>query len=126
MKYEEFIKHVGQNGGPSDQVQADAVTRTVLSDLGRRLQDDEAEDLASQLPQELKELVTVRSNEMQTTDDVDDFTRRVADHLGVGVGPDQARRYIQGVLRTVRTAVSDGQVKHLRAQLPAGFGPLFE
>lgn len=126
MKYEEFIKHVGQQGGPSDRVQAEAVTHTVLADLGKRLQDDEAEDLASQLPGELEESLTARHDEMQTTDDVDDFIRRVADHLGGGVEPEQARRYIQGVLRTVRSAVSGGQTEHLRKQLPAGFGPLFE
>ena len=125
-QYDEFIAQVGHHGGPSDRTQADAVTRTVLTDLGKRLQADEANDLAAQLPGELSESLTVHSDAVQTTDDVDDFVRRVTKNLGDGVEPDQVRRYIQGVLRTLRSAVSDGQITHLRAQLPAGYGALFE
>ncbi|HLS26677.1 MAG TPA: DUF2267 domain-containing protein [Beutenbergiaceae bacterium] len=126
MKYDEFISQIGDHGGPSDRIQADAVSRTVLTDLGKRLQPHEAEDLASQLPEELKESVTVHTEAQQTTDDVDEFIRRVSKNLGGGVEPDQARRYIQGVLRTLRSAVSEGQIRHVRSQLPAGYGPLFE
>src|SRR5690554_3800683 len=71
-QYDEFIAQVGHHGGPSDRTQADAVTRTVLTDLGKRLQADEANDLAAQLPGELSESLTVHSDAVQTTDDVDD------------------------------------------------------
>lgn len=59
-------------------------------------------------------------------DDVDDFLRRVADHLGEGTTPDQARTEVAAVFTTLSHAVSDGEISDLRSQLPAGFGPLFE
>ncbi|MGO1550246.1 MAG: DUF2267 domain-containing protein [Nesterenkonia sp.] len=52
--------------------------------------------------------------------------RRVADHMGEGVDPAQAREHVRAVFATLSQSVSAGEIDDVRAQLPAGFGPLFE
>lgn len=120
----DFLATVKEFGGPEDQQQAAEVTKVVLEDLGKRLHGGEPHDLAAQLPEDFKDAVTVQADAQPITDDVDDFLRRVADHLGTD--PEQARTQVAAVLRTVSSAVSDGEVQDLRSQLPAGFGPLFD
>src|SRR5699024_9762011 len=80
-----------------------------------------------QLPQELESVVTERNpDDDQVNDDVDDFLRRVAKHLGDQVDPEQARSHVRAVFATLNKAVTEGEVADLRSQLPAGFGPRFE
>lgn len=126
MQYNEFIKAVIDRGGAVDREQAQTVTHTVLADLGKRLQGGEAQDLAEQLPEELGQSIQQQITAEPVTDDVDDFLRRVAEHLGEGVDPDQARTHVQAVFASLASAISRGEIQDIRAQLPAGFGPLFE
>ena len=126
MQYGEMINNVIERGGPSDRETAKQVTQIVVADLGQRLTGDEANDLAAQLPEELKDAAAEHSAAEPVTDDVDDFLRRVAGHLGQGADPEQARRHVQAVFATLAGAVSAGEIGDLRSQLPAGFGPLFE
>lgn len=126
MQYSEFINSVIEQGGPSDPEAAKQVTQVVMADLGQRLTGDEAKGLAAQLPEELKGTVTEHVAADPVPDDVDDFLRRVADHLGQGVDPEQARAQVRAVLKALSQAVSAGELDDVRSQLPAGFGPLFE
>ena len=127
MQYDEIIKTVFDHGGSTERETAEKITRVVLADLGKQLTADEAKDLAGQLPQELESVVTERNpDDDQVNDDVDDFLRRVAKHLGDQVDPKQARSHVRAVFATLNKAVTKGEVADLRSQLPAGFGPLFE
>lgn len=125
MRYDEFLVAVERHGGPSDREHADQATRTVLSDLGKRLAGHEPRDLASQLPTELQDTLLQHDGAQETTDDVDDFLRRVADHEGRGCSPEQALEHAQAVFMTMADFVSEGELDEVRSQLPAGFAPLF-
>lgn len=126
MQYNEFINAVMDRGGAVDRDTAQSVTHIVLADLGQRLEGGEAKDLAEQLPQELAQAVTERSASAPVGDDADDFLRRVADHLGAGTDPGEARIHVISVFSTLAKAVSTGEIDDLRSQLPAGFAPFFE
>ncbi|MGO1524287.1 MAG: DUF2267 domain-containing protein [Nesterenkonia sp.] len=126
MNYGEFVNTVIERGGPSDRESAQQVTEIVLADLGQRLTGDEAQNLADQLPEELKQPVIEHVAADPVVDDADDFLRRVADHMGEGVDPAQAREHVRAVFATLSQSVSAGEIDDVRAQLPAGFGPLFE
>lgn len=126
MNYGEFVNTVTAHGGPAARPLAQQVTQIVLADLGQRLTGGEAQDLASQLPEELKGHVVEHVNAEPVADDLDDFLRRVADHLGEDTDPEQALTYARAVFATLTEAVSSGEITDLRSQLPAGFGPLFE
>lgn len=126
MRYDEFVKTVSERGGPTDRAEAQESTRIVLADLGQRLTGDEAHDLAAQLPEELKGPVTEHVNAEPVTDDIDDFLRRVAEHVGDGTDPDRARVLARAVLGTLAGMISAGELTDLRSQLPAGFAPFFD
>lgn len=125
MRYDEFLVRIADNGGPDERAHADEAARTVLADLGKRLAGNEPRDLASQLPPELQDPLLRHNGEAETGDDVDEFLRRVADHEGRGCDPEQARDHTRAVLATIAGFVSEGEINDLRAQLPAGYAPLF-
>lgn len=126
MRTDEFVKNVTRLGGPSEPEQAAGMTRTVLENLGKRLKGGEAKNLADQLPTELAEPLTRHSSQEPLVDDVDEFFRRVARQLSAGADQEVASTYVRAVFTTLAQAVSDGEIADLRAQLPNGFGPLFE
>lgn len=126
MQYYEFLAELQRRGGPAERDQADATAKSVLAALGQRLKGNEPRDLADQLPQELQEPLLQHTGEVEIGDDVDDFLRRVADRQGPGADPELALQYSRAVLETIGTFVSAGEIDDLRAQLPAGYAPLFE
>lgn len=126
MTYEEFLAAVRQHGGPGDNAHADQASRIVLASLGKRLAGGEPRDLASQLPTELQDPLLEHDGGAETSDDLDEFLRRVAEKEGYGCSPEQARAHARAVLGTITKFVSTGEVDNLRSQLPAGYAPLFE
>lgn len=126
MQYDEFLAAVGDHGGPAERGHANQACKVVLDALGRRLAGHEPHDLASQLPVELQDPLLSHTGAAETSDDLDDFLRRVADREGFGCSPDEALQHARAVLGTVATFVSAGEIQDLRAQLPAGYSPLFE
>lgn len=125
MQYEEFIAGVRDAGALADRDHVEQAATATLQVLGQRLAGGEPSDLAAQLPIELKSLLDQHGGAGESFD-VDDFLRRVAAQEGRGCSPEQARDHARAVLATVAAAVSAGEVANLRAQLPAGYGPLFE
>lgn len=126
MRSDEFLKYVIEMGGPGDPESAAVVTRTVLDNLGRRLEVAEVADLAAQLPEELQEPLYRHGSEEPTRDDVDDFLRKIAEQLGQDVDPETAGTYVRAVLSTLGAAVSESEIDDLLSQLPTGFAPFFE
>lgn len=126
MQYDQFLKRLGQVGGPTSREQADSVAKVVLATLGQRLVGNEPTDLASQLPPELKGPLQEHQGQSEQIGDVNDFLRRVADREGPSASPDVARAHTRAVLSTLSEFVSPGEIKDLRSQLPAGYAPLFQ
>jgi uncharacterized protein (DUF2267 family) len=126
MTYEEFLATVRRHGGPSDDAHADQASRIVLASLGKRLAGGEPRDLASQLPRELQDPLLEHTGAAETSDDLDEFLRRIAEKEGYGCSPEEARAHARAVLGTITEFVSAGEVNNLRSQLPAGYAPLFE
>jgi uncharacterized protein (DUF2267 family) len=125
MNYDEFLTAVAERGGPADRAHSDQATRSVLATLGQRLAGGEPHDLASQLPVELQHTLTEHTGPAETSDDVDDFCRRLADREGRNCTPEQALTHAQAVLGTIASFVSSGEIEDLKAQLPAAYAALF-
>lgn len=124
MNYDEVINTVRDEADLADRDQAAVVTAATLELLGQRLAGGEPVDLASQLPDGLKESLTRHTGAAETFD-VDEFLRRLAQREGAGVGPEQAREHARVVLSTLGRFVSGGELDDVRSQLPAGYAPLF-
>jgi len=124
MKYNEILNKVDSELGLNDTQQAEVIVTGTLELIGQRLAGQEPSNLASQLPQELKEPLTRHTGSAETFD-VDEFLRRLADHEGSGVDPERAREHAQTTFRVIGSFVSGGELEDVRDQLPAGYAPLF-
>jgi uncharacterized protein (DUF2267 family) len=116
MRYDEFISHVAERAGGSDDVAA-ALTRATLMTLGERITQGEADDLASQLPQELKGWLLTREGPEKF--DLAEFERRVAERAAVS--KDAVEPGVAAVFATLREAVTPGEFDDVLAQLPKEF-----
>lgn len=120
MQYDEFISNVAGRTG-WDRERVEAVTRATLATLAARITRGEADDLAAQLPGELKEPLLSGKSEAEPFD-VAEFKRRVAEHAGVP--EEEAEKGILAVFETVRAGVTGGEFDDVVAQLPAEFREL--
>jgi uncharacterized protein (DUF2267 family) len=120
VQYDEFIRSVAQGAGiPWED--AERVAAATLQTLAERITGGEAEDLAAQLPQELKPHLTGVREEAEQFD-VDIFVARVADRAGTD--PDQALAHVGAVFATLREAVTSGELDDIASQLPDGLRDL--
>jgi uncharacterized protein (DUF2267 family) len=120
MQYDEFISKVAQRTG-WEREQAEAVTRATLATLSARITSGEADDLAAQLPQELKSPLS-SGPAKAVPFDVAEFKRRLAEHAAVP--EDQAEKGIRAVFATLSEAVTGGEFDDVLSQLPNDYRSL--
>jgi uncharacterized protein (DUF2267 family) len=122
MDYETFEKAVsGRAGVPRDR--AKVLIRATLQTLGERLTAGEADDLASQLPKEMKEWLNTEKPEAERFG-LEEFIRRVSERTRVS--PEEAGAAVRAVFTTLREAVTGGEFKDVMSQLPQEFSELVE
>jgi uncharacterized protein (DUF2267 family) len=120
MKQDEFMTKVGQRADVSLSA-AEALTAATLQTLAERISGGEAQDLAAQLPEELKPHLT-GADEPAEPFDAEEFVRRVVERSGID--SDRASAAIRAVFTTVREAVAPGEFDDVTAQLPKNFQEL--
>lgn len=113
MKYDELIARASRETG-LERDQADAAVRAVLRTLTERIGTDEADDLAAQLPKELKDAVPPFRAPEQF--DAEEFVRRVAGLTDVDL--EEARRITRGVFKVISEAVTWGEIEDVYDRLP--------
>lgn len=121
MQYDEFIGKVQNGAAMPSRGDAERLTRTVLENLGARLQKDEANDLAAQLPQELgRHLLHAETLEKFG---LNELFQRVAE--GEGVDRAEAVYRTRVVIEALMQASSKGEIQDVLAQLPGEFSKVF-
>lgn len=122
MKYSEFLGKVQNQARLGRESQAVSAVRATLETLGERLAGGQAEHIAAQLPQEIG--YYLQQAKRQESFDLDGFYERVAEREGADL-PDAVyhSKIVMGVLEE---AVTGGEMRDLRAQLPPEFNDLFE
>jgi len=120
MKYDDFLKRVGERTGATSPDEAEQTAVTVLQVLSERLAGGESKDLLSQLPKELKE--RVRPVPEAEPLDPDEFVERVASELGIS--PEEARERVRGVFDVLRDAVTPGELEDVLSQLDREYAEL--
>jgi uncharacterized protein (DUF2267 family) len=120
MDYAEFLALIEDQAG-LDTEEAEQALVATLTTLAERISEEEAEDLASQLPSELKpQLVATPDAEIFGAEE---FLRRVAKREGTP--PDQAKSHAEAVLSTLSDAISGGEFEDILLQLPDDYLELF-
>lgn len=122
MKLHEMLGLVSNETG-MDREQTEKVTRAFLETLTLRLGDDEAQELASQLPMELQNCLAPTQPEVEKLSP-NEFVSR----FGKTAGLDEARadQSARAVWRALREAVSAGEMGDVKSQLPSELNDLLE
>ena len=124
MKYDEFIAQVRHRAGLGSHAEAERATRATLETLAERLAGGEAHDLASQLSPELARYLELPDAGIAAKLTLDEFFELVSEREGVDL-PD-ATLHARVVIGVLTEAVSLGEIKDVRVQLPAAFAQLFK
>jgi len=123
MKYDEFIKHVQSAAQIESRDDAKRAIQVTFAMLAQRIYGKEAEDLASQLPEEMAQYLRGDEGENGEYLSLKKFYERVAQKEGVD-GP-TAAIHVRAVLSVLQQAVTPGQFSHIRANLPSEYRELF-
>ena len=119
MQYDELIRAVSSRAGiPSEQ--AERATRATLQTLAERISEDDASDLASELPEDLEDAVRVGTNGQQF--DLREFSRRVSDREGVTAA--EGKRHAGAVLAALHDAITEQRRTALARELGGDFHEL--
>jgi uncharacterized protein (DUF2267 family) len=130
-----FLKQVAQElGNPGDIDHAGRVTTSVLHTLRERISVEESIHLISQLPMILKGIYVDGwdiSRELSQSDTLDEFLDDIREHnmrtAGRDFGNDQQTRdNVRAVLRVMKNYVSEGELNHIKEQLPKSIAELFD
>ena len=130
-----FVKQVAQElGNPADINHAGRVTVAVLHTLREKITVPESIHLISQLPMILKGVYVDGwdiSREMSQSDTLDEFLDELRQYSQRTAGRDfgdnqQAADHVKAVLRVMRNYVSEGEMRHIKEQMPGPLKVLFE
>lgn len=113
MQYREMVKKVQTYSGFSDQ-ESELALRTFVSTLGGRLMPDEREQFASELPADLKAIALAAEDTGKIG--VEEFVRRFCDENGIDEA--RAKKQIHASWSAIKDAISPGEIKDIKAQLP--------
>ncbi len=123
MEYEEFVGRVeGRIGGAAPGEAEQAVIST-FETLAERVSDGEARDIAEQLPEELAEPLRGLTGDPESFS-LEEFFRRVAEKGHVD--QDRAAAHVTVVMSVLGEAITEGELRDVRAQLPREFHPLLQ
>jgi len=123
MKYDGFLARVRERGEYHNQEEAADVSASVLQVLAQRISPGEVEDLASQLPDPLGQVLHDALPQQARSFGIEEFYRRVA--VRTGARPRTAQWDASAVLTTVADAVTGGELNQIISQLPSGYAVLF-
>jgi uncharacterized protein (DUF2267 family) len=122
MDYRTFEETAANRAGIKPE-EATPVIQATLQTLAERITRGEAEDLASQLPKQMKEWLA-KDREHADRFGLDEFIRKVSERASIP--PDEARKDVRAVFKTLHDAVTGGEFRHVMSQLPREFQQLAE
>lgn len=121
MQTDELVRLVQERANIESGDEALELIGATLETLGERLPRNEREDLAAELPGQLKAYARRRLQTEQFM--LEEFYNRVAARSGLGAPAAVQQAHI--VMQVLQEAVSEGQLRDMRAQLPPDFEELF-
>ena len=124
MRYDEFIGQVQHRARLGSHAEAERATHATLETLAERLAGGEAHDLAAQLPPELARSLELPDAGIGAKLTLNEFFELVSEREGVDL--EDSTLHARVVIGVLTEAVSLGEIKDVRVQLPAAFAQLFK
>ncbi|WP_328771289.1 DUF2267 domain-containing protein [Streptomyces sp. NBC_00286] len=121
--WDRLIDAVRESGQYTTAAEAERVTRIVLSALGGHVIGDERVDLARRLPEEAAMVIASQipaTRQLTAAEFVDNVAARIE-----GATPATARWDVSSVLSVLASMVGDDLVVRILRQLPPGYALLF-
>jgi uncharacterized protein (DUF2267 family) len=113
MQYDAFVQRVEERAR-AGRATAERAAEATLRVLATRIREQEARDMAAQLPGPLQRPLIEAATRYEIFP-VDEFVRRVAELEQIP--PTEARLHAHGVLVTLREALSEGELEDVVQQL---------
>jgi uncharacterized protein (DUF2267 family) len=121
MELTQILERATENTG-LNQAQAETALPAFLETLSLRLTEDEQQDLAAQLPEELQGTLHATDPDVEKLSP-DQFVERFAQRAGID--RDAALGAVHGLWEAVAEAVSPGEAEEVFSQLPTELAQLF-
>lgn len=113
MKYRELVKNVASYSGFSD-AESEMALNLVTEKIASRLDEEEREDFASQLPAELQDIVLLPEGTSRfSMESMYDTLSRLEN-----ISSEHAKKQVVAVWRALKDAISPGEIADIRSQLP--------
>ena len=121
MNREQFLRRVMAQTGARSTGEADQIAQSVLLALSDDLPRDEARDMASQLPKEIKGYMREHLGHAGPIQhkDMAGFADRIQVELALDTSG-QAEQVTRGVFAVLKEAVSPGEMEDVAAELTPG------
>jgi uncharacterized protein (DUF2267 family) len=128
MRHDEFIARVQEQAHLTSRHEAIQTTKATLATLGERLYRTERENLAAQLPDELKQTLFEGQEPESTRQQIsnyslEEFYNRVGARADLSYSDAVSRA--KAVMTVLQEAVSAGIIEEILSQLPPKYGRLF-
>lgn len=128
IDYDDFTGHVQEHGDYADTGEAVSAVRATLTTLGERIEENEAGDLAAQLPPEIGRYLTESAEGTGEQFDAETFLDRVAERGEREAATDDPENAAESTMLAVQEALGgEGDLADVISQFPQneGYGDLF-
>jgi uncharacterized protein (DUF2267 family) len=122
MNYDHFVGQVQHRARLASEGAAVRAIQATLQTLSERLDPHEAKDLAAQLPREFA--IYFEGADHCVRMSLDDFLHRVSEREHQALP--QAIYHARVVVEVLKEAVSQGEIRDVRSQLPREYAALFD
>lgn len=123
MEFVRFIEKVESRIESPDPGEAELAVTATFETLGERISGGEASDIAAQLPEELKGPLQAATGDPESFG-LENFFERVAGKIGVS--KNKATEQASAVMAVLGQAITSGELRDVRSQLPREFHPLLQ
>ncbi|QHG16149.1 DUF2267 domain-containing protein [Nostoc sp. ATCC 53789] len=123
MEYNEFITHVQSLAQSDSREEAERATRATLETLKERIASDEAEELATNLPQQLGNYLRVREGDSSQSFNLQEFITRASQKENIE--PTTAAIHVRAVFAVLQNAISPEKFAALHAYFSHDYEELF-
>ncbi|BAY07937.1 DUF2267 domain-containing protein [Calothrix sp. NIES-2098] len=104
MEYNEFITHVQSLAQSNSRAEAERATRATLETIKERIGSDEANELAAQLPDELRNYLATNQGESEQSFNLQEFIARTSQKEDID--PVTAVTHVRAVFAVLENAVT--------------------